>query len=252
MSNDHPTWLTVVTLHKADPTGLAATVDSIARQDLDGVHHLVVESGEQRSPVQGPTWTQMNVQVHGIYESMNAALQHVHGDYVLFLNSGDTLHDTEVLHDVRNPLKSMEPSWAYGSVVLFPRVGVPRPQPRFTYSLERKARFSRGRFPMQPATIIRTSVLKSLGGFDETYRIAADYKLMLQLARQAEPLVLDREITDFRLGGVSSVRWSDSLAEARRARTEVFPPSRVEWIQDMGHAAISHAKAVASRALGRV
>lgn len=37
----------------------------------------------------------------GIYDAMNQAIQHVRGDYVLFLNCGDTFYDNDVLAQVR-------------------------------------------------------------------------------------------------------------------------------------------------------
>lgn len=252
MSNARSPWLTIVTLHKDDPPGLAATIDSVAQQDLDGVEHLLVESGDPEPYLEGPTWTLVRVQEQGIYPSMNASLPHIRGEYVLFLNAGDRLHDSGVLGDIRDPIASRGSTWAYGSVVLVPRTGAPRLQPRFDYASEFRARFCRGRFPMQPAILARASILRELGGFDESYRIAADYKLMLQLARQGEPLVLQRKITDFRLGGASSARWVESLAEARRARTDVLAPTTMDWIRDSGYGIVAHTQALTSRLLGRV
>ena len=40
----------------------------------------------------------------GIYDAMNQAVQHVRGDYVLFLNCGDTFYDNEVLAHVREQI----------------------------------------------------------------------------------------------------------------------------------------------------
>lgn len=40
----------------------------------------------------------------GIYDAMNQAVQYVHGDYVLFLNCGDSFYDNAVLAQVREQI----------------------------------------------------------------------------------------------------------------------------------------------------
>lgn len=44
----------------------------------------------------------------GIYDAMNQAVQHVRGDYILFLNCGDTFYDSGVLAQVKEQILHVE------------------------------------------------------------------------------------------------------------------------------------------------
>lgn len=52
----------------------------------------------------------------GIFSAMNFGVSHAQGNYVLFLNAGDTLFDTQVLSQLIDFLQSGLPTWAYGRV----------------------------------------------------------------------------------------------------------------------------------------
>ena len=54
-------------------------------------------------------------------------------------------------------------------------------------------------FISAPATFLRREAFEAAGLFDERYRISMDYDLYLRLARRTDPLVLDRELAEFRM-----------------------------------------------------
>ncbi len=90
-------WLSIVTVVKDDVDGFRRTADSLRAQDVDGVEWVVIDSsadlGEIRAAIDAAALT---AEYHwttpaGVYPAMNAGLAEATGDYVLFLNAGDTL-----------------------------------------------------------------------------------------------------------------------------------------------------------------
>ena len=64
---------------------------------------------------------------------------------------------------------------------------------------------------------LRRSLLERLGGFDVQWKICADLDLFLRAKESGAVFrFVDREITDFALGGVSTVRRRETASEVRR------------------------------------
>lgn len=224
-------WLTIVTVVKDDPEGFARTLASLAQQDLCGVEYLVVDSSTDRAAIPAllaettvvgsVVWTEPR----GIYAAMNTGLERAVGDYVHFLNAGDELASNDVLAQLRELVDTQAPECLYGDVEIVGSDGSVVVTPPWDYEAERATSFSRGRFPAHQGTVAKTSVLRSVGGFDTSYRIVADYAAFLRLAQQSSPARADLVIARFHEGGVSTNRWAASLREFHRARREILQPT---------------------------
>ena len=227
------TALSIVTVVKDDPSGLQRTLDSLARCDpfdLDQVEWIVIDSSQDSGAVRDLVATSpLPAVVHwvapeGVYEAMNAGLSHATGQFVYFLNAGDHLRDAQALTTVLKALERSQPTWVYGQVAFADPSGAEVVPPRFDYLAERRANFSRGRFPPHQGTIARRDALLSMGGFDTSYRITADYTAMLRLSLLDDPIEITDVIAEFTTGGLSESRWLLGINEFHRARLEVLRP----------------------------
>jgi len=220
-------WLTVVTAVRDDLEGLQRTFASLRTQELDGVEVLVIDSSTDRGAVAqvcSDLATVHWVEPQGVYAAMNTALQHASGTYVQFLNAGDCLHDASVLQKVRVAMASGAP-WMFGPVEIVAEDGTRTITPWWTYAVEKRHFFARGFFPQHQGTFVKRGLLHSLGGFDTSFRIAADYKMFLRMTQVSDPLELDFVVADFYEGGLSRQRWKESFREFHRARIKVLRPT---------------------------
>jgi len=94
--------------------------------------------------------------------------------------------------------------------------------PKWDFVKEKSHYFSRGFFAPHQGTFASTSIVKSHGGFNINFDVAADYALFLQLTAASEPLMIDLVIGRFVEGGVSTKQWRKSFVEFHRARRQVF------------------------------
>ena len=227
------TALSIVTVVKDDPSGLQQTLNSLARcdpTDLDHIEWIIIDgsldAGALRnlvadSPVPAAVhW----VPPEGVYQAMNTGLSLATGEYVYFLNAGDYLREGQALTTILSILARSQPTWLYGQVAFADPNGSKVVPPRFDYEVERKSSFSRGRFPPHQGTIVRRDSLLSIGGFDTSYRVTADYTAMLRLSLLNDPLEITDVIAEFTTGGLSESRWLLAINEFHRARLEVLRP----------------------------
>jgi len=235
------TILSIVTVLKDDERGLRQTMESLSAStgfnrdeiewiivdssmDADSIRALVVQSELTHTLVWEPP--------AGIYEAMNTGLSNATGEYVYFLNAGDRLRSPFSLASLVRVLKEDQPDWVYGQVAFIDERGREVIPPAFDYHKERRALFARGRFPPHQGTIVRRSLLISLGGFDTSYRIGADYAAALRLSLIADPSEMSQVLAEFTSGGVSTHHWKQSQREFHRARQEVFYPKGLNKVAE--------------------
>jgi len=240
---DQP-WITVATVVRDDPDGLRTTMDSVLSQqhvsDI-GIEWLIIDSSADRDAAQSfillaessslavrIIWTEPA----GIYPAMNVALHEARGRFIVFLNAGDSLVSPRVLSELHRLWRESAldvVNWIVGRVRVISRSGRYVDSASWSYPEEKSALFARGFFPPHQGTIVRTEVLRSIGGFDARYTIAGDYHCALRLSQQATPLMTNLVIAKFREGGVSTTQWRQAAREFHQARTEIFSPRGRTW-----------------------
>ena len=248
-----PPWLTIVTVVRDAPRDFADTVASVASQDLAGVEYVVIDSSTDQGVIpdllSGVAVEYQWVPASGIYSAMNTGLHVANGDYVLFLNAGDTLSDPSVFSEIKSILRLQAPVWLYAEVQMSDSLGKVVETPKWDYQTEQDLLFSRGHFPCHQGTFTRRDTLLELGGFDTSYEIVADYVAFLKLSKLAAPVHLPKTVAVFQPGGVSSDRWRAAIGEFHRARREVLAPSGFSAFRERLETAALLTKTAAYRGL---
>jgi len=248
--------LSIITVVKDDPEGLQRTLASIDDQgDLDA--EVVIIDGSaialENVTLTSLPWRLVRQSPRGIYPAMNAGLENAGAEYVYYLNAGDTFSERDTLKNILSGLHDAPGlAWAFGAVEFFDTSGNSLAEPSWSYEFERRRLFARGLFPAHQGVVARTDVLRELGGFDESYTVAADYKLILQLSICAAPIRWDWPIARFQQGGTSTQRWWTAIREFHRARSEVFRVSGQRRFAESLDTARHSARSFAARAIGSI
>jgi len=231
VSKNHPTWVppvTVVTVTYDDLAGLRRSVDSLRRQTHRDFQHVVIDGGSTDGSMDwliAHPGSDNSVAVsepdEGIYDAMNKGLQIAKGELVTFLNAGDTYADPDVLARVIQHHRDHHWEWGHGLARIVDGGGQQvRPLGDTSYNRWRHA-FGRNSVVHQ-TVFVRTSVLRSLGGFDVTFPVAADFHTVLRLARISRPGLWADVDVEFLVGGLSDRRFALALWDMHRARCDVF------------------------------
>jgi GT2 family glycosyltransferase len=180
---------------------------------------------------------------------MNVGLDQAKGDYVLFLNAGDEFFNSSTVRVIQSYLERDRPLWLFGQVCFVSENGNRVTPPPMDYPREREASFSRGRFPPHQGTIAKRQALIDNGGFDTSYRIAADYAACLRLVQQQDPVIIGETVAVFYEGGLSTSAWRESMREFHRARRDILRPRGAAAVREWVNTQLGVTKAALYRRL---
>jgi glycosyltransferase involved in cell wall biosynthesis len=137
----------------------------------------------------------------GIYNAMNKGVQLATGDYLYFLNSGDTLVNGNIIGDIVKELDS-NIDFLYGKVRFLSKDG------RVNYIKGKEvSKFGVriGRKVGQQAMFVKRNTFNKLDGLNEKYKIASDFDLLCKILDNDYSVKrIDTVICNYDNSGISS------------------------------------------------
>ena len=115
--------ITIITINYNNKDGLRKTIESVVRQTKPPYEYIVIDGastdGSNLLLSEYGSFITYSVSEKdtGIYNAMNKGIKMSMGDYLLFLNSGDTLVDVNILDRVSSEL--MDADILEGDTVCF-------------------------------------------------------------------------------------------------------------------------------------
>jgi GT2 family glycosyltransferase len=179
----------------------------------------------------------------GIYSAWNKALVQAKGEWICFLGADDFFWNTQVLAELAEHLIIIPATIrvVYGKVMLLNQNGeniylIGEPWEKV------KKSFTQVMSIPHPSTLHHSSLFEQQGLFDESFRIAGDYELLLRELKTGDAVFIsDIIMAAMRQGGISSTPENIllSLQEVRRAQRlhgQRFP-SRL-WLMAMARSTV--------------
>jgi glycosyltransferase involved in cell wall biosynthesis len=154
---------------------------------------------------------------HGIYDALNKGIARADGEVVGFLHSDDLFADIAVLSRIAAAFADPAVDAVYGDL-LYVRKDDPSQVVR-TWRADAfsPARLARGWMPPHPTFYVRRAVYERLGGYDTSYRIAADYDCVLRLLGKGggRAAYIPEVMVKMRVGGASNRSLKNILQKSR-------------------------------------
>lgn len=196
--------IVTITYNAGDP--LLRTLDSVLMQTYKNIDHIIVDGASTDSTMQrvesyvrrnGETATGHTVTVKsepdkGIYDAMNKGLAMAGGDYVCFLNAGDSLPDSGTIAAIARAARLDDrpreewPGVIYGDTDIVDRDGrflhkrFLRPPKDLSWRS-----FANGMVVCHQAFYARVDLCKGIG-YNLKYRFSADVDWCIRVMREAE------------------------------------------------------------------
>jgi len=208
--SEPPLKITVATVTYNAAELIDHTINSVETQDYPFVEHLIIDGNSQDSTLESVHHYQERNSVaavpheinclsepdHGLYDAMNKAIDMATGDYILFLNAGDTFHSPDTLTKIAHIAEkavlhgskdhSVLPAVIYGDTHLVDRAGNFLRRRRLTPPARLTWRsFRSGMLVCHQAFFARTD-LAQMHHYDLNYRFSADYDWCIRIMRTAK------------------------------------------------------------------
>ena len=153
----------------------------------------------------------------GIYDALSKGFERASGDALGLMHSDDLFADDEVLRSVTEAFEAPTVDAVYGDLQYVAQDDPSRVIRHWRSGEFHPARLKRGWMPPHPTLYLRRSVLEAHGGFDRSYRIAADYDAILRYFGSPgfKAAYIPRVLVKMRVGGESNQSLRKILRKSR-------------------------------------
>ncbi|MDR1054256.1 MAG: glycosyltransferase [Prevotellaceae bacterium] len=170
---------------------LERTIRSVMEQNYPHIEYIVIDGGSSDSTRAIIEKYKARIRItvsekdSGIYDAMNKGLTSATGDYVWFINAGDTIYSPDTITEIASQLKNLPglPDIVYGETVIVNN------KQEYLYIRRLKApeklswhSFRDGMLISHQAFIVKRSIATA---YDLHYRFSADYDWCIRCMKQA-------------------------------------------------------------------
>lgn len=175
--------ITIVTVTYNCASSIEDTIKSVINQNYDNIEYIVIDGGSNdgTNDIIKKYLPHISTYIcekdNGIYDAMNKGIDNATGEWILFLNSGDLLHDNNVLSRIfSKEWKGTDVLW--GEIKAIKEYGIKHV--RFDVPFYENKKFFYGMGFSHQGVFTRVIKAKKYK-FDLSYKCCADYNMMTQL-----------------------------------------------------------------------
>ena len=210
--------ISVITVCKNSADTIGQTITSVQSQSHKNIEHIFCDGDSTDNTVDiirsmdGENVTLLEGKDDGIYDAINKGIRHATGEVIAILNSDDFYSHDKVLENVAEAFDSGVDA-VYGDLIYV--------RPRDTSKVVRYWRtgsynpqkFLWGWTVPHPVLFIKKSIYDQHGHYDNSFKIASDYDLILRLLykEKISTHYLPEVIVNMRTGGVSNGSLSKKI-----------------------------------------
>lgn len=218
--------ISIITITYNAERSLQRTLDSVRRQSYPHIEHLIIDGASKDDTIKiaerykRESPHEVIVQSEpdgGLYDAMNKGLQKASGDYLVFLNAGDSLYASDTIQKVAGCAET-GPAVIYGDTATtdaegnFLRLRRHRPPKTLTWRS-----FKKGMLVCHQAFYVKTDIAKKFP-YNLKYKHSADVDWCIRIMKEADRCGLalvnsNAILANFEEGGDTTQNHKASLIE---------------------------------------
>ncbi|MBT9312998.1 glycosyltransferase family 2 protein [Leptothoe kymatousa] len=194
----------IITIVKNDSEGLRRTANSVLSQTYDDFEYIVINGDSDEEILNEITFLEQKAICVsepdlGISDAFNKGLKIASGQWINFLNAGDTFVTNGILKEVSNTILEHSHCKIVSGYAKFGRNTIPKRAFKNHEPLHVKAMLS------HQASFITRDIFDEIGSFDLTFKIRMDYDLWLRILKSHSFCLIDKIWVKYDLNGLSSL-----------------------------------------------
>ena len=223
--------VSIITVVYNGITHLEQTIQSVLDQNYDNIEYIIIDGGSTDGTVelirkyddQIAYW--VSESDAGIYDAMNKGIVKATGDIVGLINADDW-YEEEAVSVVVDTFTKTDADVVHGSMRIIKESG----ESFVKASLINIDNLKKGMLLNHPTVFVKISLYEKYGMFDTSYRIVADWELMMRwFLKDVHFVATPETLANFRMGGVSSEHLKKSFKEKHRMRKELAVYRTIDW-----------------------
>ena len=225
--------LSIITINYNNKSGLQKTIDSVICQTWRDFEWIIIDGGSTDGSKELIEQYQQHFSYwcsepdKGVYNAMNKGIAKAKGEYLQFLNSGDSFHQTDVLERVSTYL-------AQNIDIVYGDLNYVSENSNFVVRYPEK--LSIHYFLIHsighPSSYIKAELLKN-NGYREEFKIVSDWYRFLEWFRERRIFHhINVLVTDYDTTGISSVNIDLINKENEIVYNEMFGRENRSWIEE--------------------
>ena len=219
--------LSIITATYNSERTLRDTMESILNQTFQDFEYIIVDGASKDATLdiireyeprfQGKM-RYLSEPDKGIYDAMNKGFAMATGDVIGILNSDDFFTSEDVLQAVVDGFAGEYVDAVYADIHFVGTDDLTKCVRYYSSGVFRPWMMRFGMIPAHPSFYCRKAVYDQYGSFDTTYRIAADFEILLRLIfiHRIRTRYVKKDFVTMRLGGASTTgygSWSLIMKE---------------------------------------
>lgn len=200
--------VTIITVCLNAEKVIEETIESVLKLDFKDYEYLIIDGKSTDGTMEiagkfsmafqekGVSYKIISESDSGIYDAMNKGIQYAAGDWIIYMNAGDTFYDEEVLKNISGEF-CREADVIYGNVILKDRGHYKKAELKPIDEINK-------RMPIVHQGVFAQRKVIQTYMFNTEYPIAADYDLLVRLYLAGKKFIfVDKNVAIYGLDGVS-------------------------------------------------
>ena len=188
------------------------TIESVLHQSYPNFEYLIIDGGSTDDTLKiiaeyGDKISRVvSERDRGIYDAMNKGIHLASGEIIGILNSDDVYMDVESVKILVTPIVEGRSDSSFADLVVVSMGDLKKVVRYYDSSYFSPAKFRYGWMPAHPTFFIKKSCYEIVGDYSLSYKIAADYEMLIRLLLIAgfSYVYISKPLIKMRLGGASS------------------------------------------------
>lgn len=190
--------LSVITVTYNAETTLESTLKSVAEQSFRNIEHILVDGASTDGTLDlikshtGYNLRWISEPDNGLYDAMNRGIDMAEGEYLCFLNAGDSFFSEKSVEQIFDLPEGSNPDIIYGETAIVDREG------KFLYMRQHKApqkltadSFKKGMLVCHQAFIVKREIADR---YDLSYQFSSDFDWAIRMIKKSDE-IFNRELT---------------------------------------------------------